>query len=163
MLLQHSPDRPVSKGTTQEKLCKSLDDLPQCRQFISLFQRDTKALLECQKILKSKGLSEQTWKDISEPLDNIPADSPVRIGFNNWSKRHLKIGKSLDMKDIGLPITSDQIESLFSLGKQLGTGEIKDANRIGARLPALCGKVSKKDAVGVLGSERSLRIATFAN
>lgn len=151
MLLKHSPVGRVRNGSLLEKLRASLEKLPQCRQFISRFQRDANVLLECQKILKNKGLSEETWKDLCDPLRSIPGGSPVRLDFEDWGKRHLKICKALGMGKTGLPITSDQIESLFAIGKQHGVGEIKDANRIGARLPAFCGDVTKKEAADVLG------------
>ena len=50
----------------------------------------------------------------------------------------------------GLPICSDQIESLFGLAKQLGVGEIKDASRIAIRIPALCGAPTRAEAEQVL-------------
>ena len=34
------------------------------------------------------------------------------------------------MSDIGLPVSTDQIESLFGIGKRYDTVEIKDANHI---------------------------------
>ena len=40
--------------------------------------------------------------------------------------------------------------ALFGVAKRHGTGETKDANRIAARLPALCGQVTKEDARRVL-------------
>ncbi len=47
-------------------------------------------------------------------------------------------------------MSSDQIESLFGLGKLHGTGEIKDANRIALRLPALCGTPTRAEAEQVI-------------
>ncbi len=49
-----------------------------------------------------------------------------------------------------MPISSDPLESLFGVAKRHGTGDTKDANRIAARLPALCGQVTKEDAQRVL-------------
>jgi hypothetical protein len=51
---------------------------------------------------------------------------------------------------VGLPISSDPIESLFGLAKQHGVGEVKDANRIALRLPALCGTPTRAEAQQVL-------------
>ena len=50
----------------------------------------------------------------------------------------------------GLPISSDGIESLFGVAKHHGTGELKDANRIALRIPALCGELTRQDAENVL-------------
>lgn len=51
---------------------------------------------------------------------------------------------------MGLPISSDPVESLFGVAKQHGIDETKDANRIAVRLPALCGQVTQEDAQRVL-------------
>ena len=50
----------------------------------------------------------------------------------------------------GMPISSDCIESLFSVAKRQGTGEIKDANRIAIRIPALCGALTRQEVEEVL-------------
>ena len=55
------------------------------------------------------------------------------------------------LENIGLPSSSDIIESLFGIAKQHGTGNTKDANRIALRLPALCGEITRNDASTVLG------------
>jgi len=128
----------------------SLDQLPACKTFISRFLRDATVLLECQKILKVNGLSNKTSKECEALIEAIPPSSPVRIGFKKWSKKHLKIAETLGTANTGLPISSDLIESLFGVAKRHGTGETKDANRIAARLPALCGQVTKEDARRVL-------------
>ena len=40
---------------------------------------------------------------------------------------------------------------LLGVAKQHGTGQTKDANRIALRMPAICGELTKGDAVRVLG------------
>ena len=54
------------------------------------------------------------------------------------------------MNNVGLPISTDQLESLFGIAKHHGTGEVKDANRIATRLSALCGTFTMDDARKVL-------------
>ena len=149
-LLKHSPVGRAANGSLIAKLRASIDQLPGCKAFISRFLRDAAPLLECQKILKVKGLSNKTSKECEALIEVIPASSPVRIGFKNWSKKHLKIAETLGVAETGLPISSDPIESLFGVAKRHGTGETKDANRIAVRLPALCGQVTKEDAQRVL-------------
>src|SRR5207247_4695015 len=51
---------------------------------------------------------------------------------------------------LGLPISSDTIESLFGVAKQHGVGETQDAARIALRLPALCGLPTREEAKQVL-------------
>ena len=55
------------------------------------------------------------------------------------------VAKNLGIEKEGLPISSDNIESLFGVSKQHGTGEIKDANRIALRIPAMCGELTRED------------------
>ena len=149
-LLKHSPVGRVANGSLIAKLRTSLDQLPACKTFISRFLRDAAALLECQKILKVNGLSNKTSKECEALIEVIPPSSPVRTGFKKWNKKHLKIAETLGTANTGLPISSDLIESLFGVAKRHGTGETKDANRIAARLPALCGQVTEEDARRVL-------------
>jgi hypothetical protein len=63
----------------------------------------------------------------------------------------LAVATKLGVEEIGLPISSDPIESLFGLAKHHGVGEIKDADRIAIRLPALCGVPTRSEAEQLLG------------
>ena len=49
-----------------------------------------------------------------------------------------------------MPISADILESLFGLGKRLGVGQTKDANRIASRLPAFCGTLTQDDVDRVI-------------
>ena len=150
-ILKHSPKGRAAKGSLLLKLRNSLDDLPQCKPFIERFLRDVTPLMECQKIIKNKGLSHETYALCKELIEPIPASSPIYIGFNQWAEEQLIIAKTLGVDNTGLAISSDQIESLFGTGKHHGTGEIKDANRIAMRLPALCGTFTTGDTQKILG------------
>ncbi len=150
-LLKHSPKGRAAKGSLLLKLRASLDELPGCRAFIKRFLRDATPLLECQKVLKTNGLNQDTYKECHQLIKNIPAASPVRRGFETWAEEHLRVSKFFDLEEnVGLPISSDCIESLFGAAKQHGTGKIKDANRIALRVPALCGELTREDAKRVL-------------
>ena len=149
-LLKHSPKGRAPQGSILSKLRASLDQIPECKAFISRFLRDANPLLECQKILKNKGLSQYTYRECQQLLENIPSRSPVRRGFTTWAEKQLMVAKNLGIEKEGLPISSDNIESLFGVSKQHGTGEIKDANRIALRIPALCGELTREDVQRVL-------------
>ena len=149
-LLKHSPVGRAARGSLLEKLRASLDRLPVCKALIGRFLRDANPLLACQKLLKAKGLSHETQRTCQALIETIPPSSPVRIGFTHWMQEQLKIAETLGLADIGLPISSDPIESLFGVAKRQGASEIKDANRIAARLPAFCGPVTVQDAQRVL-------------
>ncbi len=149
-LLKHSPKGRASAGSLLSKLRASLDHIPQCKAFIRRFLRDATPLLACQKILKNNGLSHTSYQQCQPFLETIPLRSAVRIGFTRWAEEHLKVAAELELDQVGLPISSDTIESLFGVSKQHGTGEIKDANRIALRIPAICGELTREEVQGVL-------------
>jgi len=149
-LLKHSPAGRAAKGSLLEKLRGSLDRIPQCKSFIGGFLRDAVPLLECRKILKIKGLSEESAGQCRSLLESLPPYSPVRLGFLEWLESQLQIARELELAETGLPASSDSIESLFGVAKTLGAGEVKNAHRIAARLPILCGEVTREDARRVL-------------
>jgi hypothetical protein len=64
--------------------------------------------------------------------------------------KHLAVASELGLDTIGLPISSDPIESLFGVAKQHSQGPIKDADRLAVYLPAFCGQLSQADAARVL-------------
>ena len=150
-ILKHSPPGKSAEGSIIEKLRKCLNDLPACKSFIKLFLRDAGALLKVQEILKNKGLSKETARECKDVLyESIPSSSPISIGMLEWMAESLAILEMIGLKDSGLPVTSDSIESLFGAAKIHGTGVVKDANRIALRIPALCGRITKEDAQNVL-------------
>ncbi len=149
-VLRHSPRGRAPPGSLLAKLRASLDQLPGCKAFIGRFLRDATPLLECQKLLKLKGLGHDTAHACEALIDVIPLTSPVRVGFTNWMKEQLQVAETPGLAKTGLPISSDPIESLFGVAKRHGVSEIKDANRIAARLPALCGQLTEQDAQRVL-------------
>lgn len=149
-LLKHSPKGGAAKGSILSKLRASFDELPGCKAFISRFLRDAAPLLECQKVLKTKGLSQDSYIECQQMIETIPALSPVRRGFEAWAEEQLMVARVLGLENAGMPISSDNIESLFGVSKQHGTGKIKDANRIALRIPAMCGELTMEDAKRVL-------------
>jgi hypothetical protein len=122
-LLRLSPAGGARKGSTLSKLRACLDRLPSCRAFIKRFRDDAVPLLECQRILKAQGLSHSTIAQC-EPFIQAIGSSPVRREFVAYLQNQLQIAVKLGLDHIGLPVSSDQIESLFGLGSH-GTGEIK--------------------------------------
>ena len=142
-VLEHLPVGIVSEISPVTKLRAALGKLPECKSFIERFLRDAIALLESQKIIKYQGLNLETYEKCKEIIEVIPQSSPVRAGFTVWMEKQLIVAASLGLGNIGLPVSSDNIESLFGLGKSHGIGEIKDADRIALRLAAFCGKLTE--------------------
>ena len=149
-LLKHSPKGRASKNSALSKLREGIGNIPKCKAFIKRFLRDANSLLECQKLLKTKGLNQDTYEQCKELIKIIPPRSNVRKGFTAWAEKQLRVADSLGLGKTGMPISSDTIESVFGVAKQHGTGTIKDANHIARRIPALTGKVTEKDVRQVL-------------
>ena len=145
-ILKHSPPGRAAEGSLLSKLRQSLDDLPQCKIFIRRFTRDVRPLLACQEIIKNQGLSHQTYQQCQVLIEDIPRSSSIGKGFIEWADKQLETAAALGVASSGLAISSDQIESLFGVGKRHGTGDLKDANRMAMRLPALCGELSREEA-----------------
>lgn len=148
-LFKLSPVGGAAKGSILSKLRASLDQLPSCKAFVKRFRDDAVPLLECQKILKTQGLSHDTLA-LCEQFINTIHTATVRHDFVAYLQGQLETATALGLDRVGLPICSDQIESLFGLAKQHGAGEFKDAGRIAIRLPALCGAPSRAEAEQVL-------------
>ncbi len=143
---------PAGRAKTDSVLAKlraCLDELPACRTLIRQFRDDAVALLACQKILKTHGLTHDTLSQC-EPLLDTMASVRVRQEFSRYLHHQLETAKRLGLDDVGLPISSDPIESLFGLSKQHGVGPVKDANRMALRIPALCGLPTPEEAQQVL-------------
>jgi hypothetical protein len=148
-LLKLSPAGGAKSSSTLAKLRACLDQLPACKALIKRFRGDASGLLACQKILKTKGLSHDTLAQCQPLIDAMPS-SALRLECHAYLAFELETAKTLGLDHIGLPISSDTIESLFGVAKQHGVGETQDAARIALRLPALCGFPTREEAQQVL-------------
>lgn len=148
-VLKLSPPGGAKTGSTLGKLRACLEQLPACKTLITRFRADALGLLACQKILKMKGLSHDT-RTQCEPLIATMPSSALRQEFRAYLDFELETATTLGLEHIGVPISSDAIESLFGVAKRHGVGETPDANRIALRLPALCGVPTREEAEQVL-------------
>jgi hypothetical protein len=69
--------------------------------------------------------------------------------FDAYLRYHLQTATELGLDQVGMPSSSDAIESLFGVAKRHGTGELHDAGRIALRVPALCGELTREEAQAV--------------
>jgi hypothetical protein len=141
--------RKIQPLLTLAKLRLCLDQLPACKALIKRFRDDAHGLLECQKMLKTKGLSHDTRGQCEPLLDTMPSCA-LRREFRAYLDFELETAKTLGLDHVGLPISSDAIESLFGVAKRHGVGETQDANRMALRLPAFCGVPTRQEAERVL-------------
>jgi len=148
-LLTLSPPGRAKSGSTLARLRACLDQLPACKALIRRFQGDAAGLLACQQILKTTGLSHATLAQCTPLIDAMPSPA-LRQEFQAYLAFELETAQTLGLDHVGLPISSDAIESLFGVAKHHGVGETQDAARIALRLPALCGLPTREEAEQVL-------------
>lgn len=148
-MLKLSPAGGAKAGSILARLRAHLDRLPECKALIKRFRAEAQGLLECPKILKTKGLCQDTLAEW-EPLIDTIASAAVRQEFRAYWEVPLETAKHLGLNPVGLPISSDSIESLFGVAKQHGVGQTQDAARIALRLPALGGVPTREEAAQVL-------------
>jgi hypothetical protein len=149
-LLKLSPAGGAKAGSLLARLRACLDELPACKDLIKRFQGDAQGMLACQKILKTKGLSHDTLAQC-QPLIAAMPSARVRQEFAAYLAYELATATTLGLDQVGLPISSDAIESLFGVAKRHGVGQTLDAARIALRLPALCGAPTREEAEQVVG------------
>jgi len=148
-LLKLSPAGGAKAGSILARLRACMDELPACKDLIKRFRADAQGLLGCQKILKTKGLCHDTLAQC-EPLIEAMPSAAVRLEFRAYLALQLEIAKTLGLDHVGLPISSDTIESLFGVAKHHGVSQTQDAARIALRLPALCAAPTRQEAQEVL-------------
>ena len=148
-VLKRSPGGGAKRGSTFAKLRACLDLLPACKALIKRLRTDAFSLLECQKMLKTKGLSHDT-RGQCEPLIDAMPSAALRLEFRAYLDFQLETTKPLGLDHVGLPISADTIESLFGVAKPHGVGQTQDAARIALRLPACCGMPTREEAQQVL-------------
>jgi len=148
-VLRLSPSGGAKSGSTLAKLRVCLEQLPACKALITRFCGDAAGLLACQQIVKTQGLSHATLAQCEPLLATMPSTA-LRRECRASLVYELEIATTLGLDPIGLPISSDAIESLFGVAKRHGVGETQDASRIALRLPAFCGVPTREEAQQVL-------------
>jgi hypothetical protein len=148
-VLKLSPAGGAKAGSILARLRACMDELPACKDLIKRFRADAQGLLACQKLLKTQGLSHDTLAQC-EPLVEAMPSATLRLEFRAYLEVQLETAKTLGLDQIGLPISSDTIESLFGVAKHHGVGQTQDAARIALRLPAFCGAPTREEAQEIL-------------
>jgi len=149
-LLKLSPAGGAKAGAILARLRACFDELPACKDLIKRFRADAQGLLECQKLLKTKGLSHDTLARCQPLISEMPSVL-LRLEFEVYLEHQLATAKPFGLDHVGLPISSDAIASLFGVAKRHGVAQTQDAARIALRLPALCGAATREEAEQVLG------------
>jgi hypothetical protein len=145
-----SPAGGAKAGALLARLRACFAALPACKDLLKRFRADAQGLRECQKLLKTKGRSHDTLAQC-QPLISAMPSAPLRLEFAASLEYQLDTAQTLGLDPVGLPISSDTIESLFGVAKRHGVGQTQDAARIALRWPAWCGAPTREEAEQVLG------------
>ena len=129
-------------GSILARLRACINELPACKDLIKRFRGDAQGLLACQEIVKTQGLCHDTLAQCQPLIAEMPS-AQVRQEFAAYLAYQFA-AKTLGLDQVGLPISSDAIESLFGVAKRHGVGQTQDAARIALRLPALVGHRREK-------------------
>jgi hypothetical protein len=149
-LRKRSPAGGAKAGSIFARLRACMDELPACKDLSKRFRADAQGLLEGQEMLKTTGLSHDTLAQC-QPLICARPSALVRQECEASLASQLATAKTLGLDQVGLPISSEAIASLFGVAKRHGVGQTQDAARIALRLPALCGAPTREEAEQVLG------------
>src|SRR6266851_5610111 len=131
-LLKLSPAGGAKDGSILARLRACFDELPACKDLIKRFRAAAQGLRACQKILKTKGLSQDTLARCKPLISEMPSVS-LRLEFEVYLEHQLATAKTFGLDHVGLPLSSDAIESLFGVAKRHGVGQTQDAARIALR------------------------------
>jgi hypothetical protein len=122
------------------KLRESLKGLVFLKPIILSFANSVIATSKIQKILKTEGFNEITYKESLKLAEEIGPKSPIKKKIIAWLNKHREIYIRLDFKTLTLIVSTDIIESLFGKFKHIQSrSSMKDMNRSVLLIPALCG------------------------
>lgn len=129
------------------KLRTTFEGLVPLKSFILSFAWTVKITAEIMKILKNRGLNEETYEECYK-LAKTLKKSKVKKRLIYWLEKHLHIQKQLDIGQVPLIVSSDIIESLFGKFKQIiSRSPQEDMNRSVLIIPALCGKSCTEESL----------------
>ncbi len=131
----------AKKDSLVFRLRKAMPEFTLLKPFIKNFAKTTTVTSEFMKVLKNRGVNEDTVKESMVILSKLPKSSKTKKILNEWLKKHLLIQEKLDI--VSLPVSSDIIESLFGKFKLITKRNPQaDMNRSVLLIPTLCTKIS---------------------
>ena len=126
------------------KLRKAFAGLAQLTNFLGRFCIACATVEKVLKLLKKKGLNQETYREAKELLAELPENSTTHLRLNSWLEKHLSIHCRLGIGQIPLLVSSDIIESLFGKFKTvIQRNPQAELNRLVYVIPLLCGVQSK--------------------
>jgi hypothetical protein len=147
-VLQEGGDDP--QGDALAKLHQALPDFVQQQPFIQRFTQTIDVIHQFWKSVKNEGLTKQTYDEGHQLALKLPSDSTVRGKLIQWLDNHWAIRQRLQLNEIGMPVSSDIIESLFGKFKYMTErSPCAEMNRLALVMPVLCGTMPTSAELGL--------------
>ena len=134
-LRQLSPAGAAQRRATCAKLRAGRAALPPCHAFLQRLRAEASGLRACPKMLTTTGRSPNTLRQC-EPLIEAMPSKALRRECRASLDFPLETAKSLELADLGVPISAETIAALCGVAKPQGVGQTPDAARSARRLPA---------------------------
>jgi hypothetical protein len=143
-----------------EKVVHLKSELTKMADSLNKFQNLAETSTKMMKLLKTKGLDEDTIKESKQLLNPLPAESHFKQVALNWLDKTLAIKQKLIVdSSVTLLITSDIIESLFGSFKNIiGRNPLTDIGRSVLLIPVLCGASDKDTVTQVLSTTSQVEL-----
>jgi len=134
----------VAENTLAGRLRHLAGGLTPHRAFLDRFTLTCEVVECCLEILKSKGMNQASYRQVTSELERLPEASHVRQRLTRWARRQLNIQARLGVGQMPLLVSSDIIESLFGkLKVVLARNPKAEFNRIVLTVPCLCGTATE--------------------
>ena len=135
-------------GSDANELRKLIGGLASIHYPLDKIIEFSKKTAEVMKILKNRGLNQETFRESKKIIDSLPPRSDTRKRMNQWLKTHLAIQSQLSISQTPLPVSSDVIESLFGTFKAFIARNSKaEFNHLVLAIPALCGTTTAEQII----------------
>ncbi len=140
--------------TTRDLIEKNFEGYRFLLPFAENFLQDTQVLNQVLKVVKNKGLSQDTLEESLCILSDLPINSSIRQGMETYLLNLFELFQQHQISNA--LISSDIIECLFGKIKYLiEKSPTKDFNKLVLLLPALGGDLTEED---ILRSQKIIKI-----
>ena len=128
--------------------------------FLERFIQSVNTTANMMEWLKNEGLTLTSYHKSIMILAELPDDSKVKIGLQEWLDKHIAIYRQLGI--CPLMISSDIIESLFGIFKYIhGRSPQKDINSGILLIPTLCGQLGETEMTDALNQVSHTMLASW--
>jgi hypothetical protein len=131
----------AKSGSEEGRLRTAFSGLCGLRLDLEKFTFTCDIVADLLKTLKTEGLSLKTYCWSKSLLEKLPPRSRVRFRLLDWLDSHIYIYCRLGLNGMGMPVSSDGIESLFGKFKNvIQRCPQAELNRLVYVIPLICGK-----------------------